>query len=133
MIPRGFTRRVITPRGQNILSRVSELIDPYTGSWDHELLEQTFWEEDVEIIKAIPVHQDMEDVIAWHFNERGLFSVRPAYKIHREISWMNEGRGDSSSMQETNGEEMFWKKLWKLDCSGKINHFLWRMGHNSQR
>jgi hypothetical protein len=73
----------------------------------------------------------MDDVIAWHFDERGLFSVRSAYKIHREISWMNEGRGASSSTQENNGEDMFWKKLWKLDCPGKVKHFLWRMAHNS--
>jgi len=51
-ILRGRTRRVITPRGQNVLSRVSDLIDPSSGSWDVDLLEQTFWEEDVELIKS---------------------------------------------------------------------------------
>jgi hypothetical protein len=34
---------VITPRGHNILSKVSDLIDPITGSWGNELLVQTFW------------------------------------------------------------------------------------------
>ena len=126
-----MTRRVITPRGQNVLTRVCELIDPYTGSWDHDLLEQTFWEEDVEIIKAIPVHQDMDDVIAWHFDGRGLFSVRSAYKVHRENLRLEDGRIGSSSSQEENRENIVWKKLWKLDCPGKIKHFLWRLGHNS--
>ena len=35
-----------------MLSRVSDLIDPSSGSWDVDLLEQTFWEEDVELIKS---------------------------------------------------------------------------------
>ena len=60
-------------------------------NWDHDLLEQTFWQEDAEIIKAIPVHHDMDDVIAWHFDVRGLFSVRSAYKVHRENLWTSGG------------------------------------------
>lgn len=41
-IPRGMTRRPITPRGAVILSKVSKLIDPLTGSWDNVLLEDIF-------------------------------------------------------------------------------------------
>ena len=130
-IPRGTTRKVVTPKGQNLLRNVSELIDPSTGSWDYELLEQTFWGEDNEIIKSIPVHQDMDDVVAWHFDTRGIFSVRSAYKIHRVNSWMASGRGASSSHGRSDAEEGFWRKLWKLACPGKIKHFLWRLGHNT--
>ena len=28
-------------------------------------------------------------------------------------------------------KEEHWKGLWKIKCSGKIKHFLWRMAHNS--
>lgn len=31
-IPRDSSRRLITPRGSNLLSEVAELIDPYTGA-----------------------------------------------------------------------------------------------------
>lgn len=54
-IPRGVTRRPITPRGAVILTKVSELIDPLTGSWDNELLEDIFREDDVRAIEYIPV------------------------------------------------------------------------------
>jgi hypothetical protein len=37
-IPTGSSRRPRTPRGGTLLSKVSELIDPYTGSWDTELV-----------------------------------------------------------------------------------------------
>ena len=33
-LPRGHTRKPATPRGQSLLTRVSELIDPQTESWD---------------------------------------------------------------------------------------------------
>jgi hypothetical protein len=39
-IPRGQTRRPITPRGAVLLTKVSELIDP--GSWDVQLLNDIF-------------------------------------------------------------------------------------------
>lgn len=38
----GVTRRPRTPRGSVLLSRVSELIDPYTGQWDVELVKEIF-------------------------------------------------------------------------------------------
>jgi hypothetical protein len=60
-IPSGFSRRPRTPRGSTILSKVSDLIDPYTGTWDTVLVKDLFWEEDVVNILAIPVHIDQED------------------------------------------------------------------------
>ena len=67
-IPRGTTRKVITPRGSNLLNWVSELIDPITGGWDEELLNQTLWPEDAEVVRALPVRNDLDDVLAWHFD-----------------------------------------------------------------
>ena len=62
-LPRDVTRRPITPRRGNILHRVDELIDPVTESWDAQLLAQTFWEEDVQVIRSLPVHTEMDDVV----------------------------------------------------------------------
>ena len=41
-VPRDFSRRPITPCGHNLLSEVAELIDPYTGQWDVQLVRDTF-------------------------------------------------------------------------------------------
>lgn len=41
-IPRGVTRRSITPRGNVLLSKLSELIDPVTGGWDAQLVRDIF-------------------------------------------------------------------------------------------
>lgn len=129
-LPRGSTRRPSTPRGANIISRVYELIDPHTGDWDVPLLELIFWEEDVRIIRTIPVHVEMEDVIGWHFDNKGQFSVKSAYKVHRmteSLRLSRRGAGASISSERT----VFWAKLWKIDYVPKVKHFLWRLCHNT--
>lgn len=70
-----------TPRGSTVLSKVSDLLDPYTGSWDIEPVKDIFWEEDVNNILAIPVHAGREDSVAWHFDHKGVLSVKSAYHV----------------------------------------------------
>jgi hypothetical protein len=41
-LPASSDRRVMTPRGDCILTKVSELIDPITGSWDEPLITSIF-------------------------------------------------------------------------------------------
>lgn len=88
-------------------------------------------EEDAKLILSLPVHTDMEDVIAWHYDNVGVFSVRSAYKIQREITMHKNRREAQSSAHNGEGEERFWKELWKLKCPGKIRVFLWKLAHNS--
>jgi hypothetical protein len=49
-IPRRDTIKVITPRGTSILHKVSELINPIIEAWDEQLVRDTFWAEDANII-----------------------------------------------------------------------------------
>ena len=67
-IPDGVTRRPITPRGQTLMTRVSELINPTTGNWDRQLIEEVFWEEDWGRILGIPIKAGMDDLLAWHYD-----------------------------------------------------------------
>jgi hypothetical protein len=41
-IPASPDRKIVTPRGGCILTRVCELIDPITGQWDDELIQSNF-------------------------------------------------------------------------------------------
>ena len=101
-IPDGVTRRPITPRGQTLLTKVSALIDPITGTWDRVLIEEVFWEEDWKRILSIPIKQGMDDLIAWHFDRKGIFSVKSAYHNLVAIKGREECRqiGASSSSAE---------------------------------
>ena len=59
-IPRGSTRRISSPKGRNLIGRVSELINPITNQWDADLIKQTFWPEDANIILQIPIQEQTE-------------------------------------------------------------------------
>ena len=65
-IPRGDTRRVITPKGASILQKVEELINPVIEDWDEQLVRDTFYEEDANIILSLPISVETEDFLAWH-------------------------------------------------------------------
>jgi len=133
-IPDGVTRRPITPRGHTVLTKVSELIDPATGDWDRHMVQAVFWEEDWKRILSIPIKHGMEDLLAWHFDSKGNFSVKSAYHVlddcrERDAS-RQHGEGSSSASQSSaNGFR--WKQIWKLHCPPKVRHFFWRFTHNS--
>ena len=81
-IPSSPDRKVITPRGQTILTRVCELIDPTSGTWDETLISNLFNPVDSRRILQIPIHlQGFDDFIAWHPNRTGIFLVRSAYHM----------------------------------------------------
>ena len=63
-IPHGVFHRPITPRGRTVCTKVSELINPYSGSWDEDLIGDIFWEEDAKNILAIPIKHGREDTLA---------------------------------------------------------------------
>jgi hypothetical protein len=129
-LPRDSIRKPVTPRGGILLTDVSELMDPVSGSWDTTLIKEISWEEDALLILALPVHGGREKSAAWHFDKHGQFSVKSAYKVSRDDARRSRtssgGQGGSSS-----GGKKVWKELWKLKCPSKIKHFLWRLTYNS--
>jgi hypothetical protein len=81
-IPSSPNRKILSPRGQCILTRVSELIDPISGKWDQELIRTNFHPIDVNRILQILVHlNSFDDFTAWHGTQSGVFSIRLAYHI----------------------------------------------------
>ena len=79
-IPQSPSRKFLTVRGSNIISRVSDLIDPSTGDWDEQLVQQTLWPLDACRILSIPLPlHEMEDFVAWNPSRNGIFSVRSGY------------------------------------------------------
>jgi hypothetical protein len=92
----------VTPRRQCLLTKVEELIDPITGQWDEEIIRDNFWEMDVMEILSTPVRADFEDYPAWHFDSKGVFSVKSAYKL-----FMNLQNKELSTSSGTNNENKF--------------------------
>lgn len=75
-IPGSHNLKVLTPRGNVVISTMDELINPLDGRWDVELIIRSpFWPLDVNRILQIPMYDGWEDLIAWHPNRNGLFFV----------------------------------------------------------
>ena len=96
-IPRACSRRVITPCGGNLLTKVSELLDPSTGKWDMELVNDMFWVEDAKLILQMPSRDKAVDFLAWHFDPKGVFSVKSAYHLGIKLRETKKNRDASPS------------------------------------
>jgi hypothetical protein len=128
-LPRSWSRRPVTPKRQSIISKVSELIDPYTGSWDRQLVQSIFFEQDSDVILAIPLREDMEDDWAWHYEPKGCFTVKYAYKLSKQLQQVALGQPECSGTD--NSSKFNWQAIWEAPCPLKIQQFLWRLAHNS--
>jgi ribonuclease HI len=100
--------------------------------WDEELVKDIFWEADARLILVLTVHEGQNNSLAWHYDRKGNFTVRSAYKLFRyhEINSRRKQVG-SSSNADTSDKEKLWKQIWKLPIPGKLRHYLWRFAHNS--
>jgi hypothetical protein len=81
------SRKIITPRGNLVLTKLSGLIDPINRRWDEPMLRSIFYIVDVNrILKILLAVGMMEDFISWNYTKKGLFSVRSAFHCEWIIS-----------------------------------------------
>ena len=100
------------------LKWVSQLIRGDTREWNEEVLNKFFYSNDVaEILKIKLPSRGEEDIVAWHYEKTGYFSVRSAYRLGMDIM-ESEKRTSSSSC--TSGDRPAWKKLWSLPVPPKV-------------
>jgi hypothetical protein len=80
-----------------LISKVSELISPITRQWDQQLVSDTFSMEEARLILNMPIRDGAVDFLAWHFDPRGIHSVRNAYKLRTEVETQVAGADVGSS------------------------------------
>jgi hypothetical protein len=74
--------------------------------------------------KKIPLTVSREDLVAWHFNRNGLFSVRSAY----HLQWSSKFGGNILQQHASGvGDVDVWGKQWQLQVPRKIKIFGWRV------
>ncbi|XP_037491505.1 uncharacterized protein LOC119369320 [Jatropha curcas] len=59
------------------------------------------------------------DKLIWHFDRKGLYTVKTAYHVAYRL--LRYGGG---------GADVLWKQIWKLNVSPKVRDFMWHMGRN---
>lgn len=130
-IPRAWTCRPCTPRGRVLMHKVSDLINPITGTWDEDLVWSIFCVEDAKLIMAMPVFAEWEDHLAWHYNKKGAFSVKSAYKLFADKQRMESRTGRASVSTDGGGDEVMWRNVWSFPIPNRLKHFMWRLAHNT--
>lgn len=88
---RGTTHTVSSLCGQTLIQRVCELINLVTNQRDEDLVKSVLNEEDVGVILGIPLWENIEDFLGWHFDSKGLFSVKSTYKVSRNYAYDSHG------------------------------------------
>lgn len=78
-------------------------------------------------ILAIPIKADMEDFLAWHYDTKGLFSVKSAYHVLENKKEREAMQQQGNSSLATESSPVSWLKLWTLSYPPKIKN-LYRLG-----
>jgi len=87
------------------------------------LLEEIFREEVVQIIRSIPTHLAMDDVIGWHFDAKGIFYVKSVYKVQQAFEISGQRSLGRAGVGGSNGGLEFWKQIRRLECPPKVKTF----------
>jgi hypothetical protein len=74
----------------------------------------------------------MDDFIAWHYDNNGLFSVKSTYKVRIDDDQVAHEPSNGTTVHHLTMSSVFpWYKIWKLQCPNKDKIFAWRVAHNS--
>ena len=124
-IPRDFKLRPLCALRADPPQHVSELIVPATRTWDKQMLVEHFVDPDVDAIMNIPLSTRLqEDFYAWHYDNRGIFSVKSAYRMLTGIKFQRENwiQHDTSTSDQASTKRD-WTRLWKARVPSKVRVF----------
>jgi hypothetical protein len=70
----------------------------------------------------------MDDFIAWHYNTKGIFSVKSTYKVCIDDEQESYGSSDDITIHHpTIGTTFPRQKIWELQCPHKVKKIAWRL------
>jgi hypothetical protein len=96
--------------------KVSYLSDHSTGTWNREIINQTFNPRDSSEILKLPLNLiQSPDVPTWNLSTNEIYSVQSAYFHLMEVIIDNNHLKVEGNLQ----------RLWKLQVPNKIKIFLW--------
>ena len=102
---------------------VCDLIDREKACWKTKIIDALFLLHEVEKTKKIPLSSHLPtDKQIWACSPNGLFTVRSAYWVAREMS---RPRNFSFGSDEGRNRQL-WIKIWKIQVPHKIRHFTWK-------
>nr|XP_023875073.1 uncharacterized protein LOC111987580 [Quercus suber] len=110
----------------SIIEAADSRLDQNTRTWNEELIDGLFVEEDAELIKRIPLSRAAnEDSLYWPYSTSGQYTSKSGYMFLKQESEM-----EASQQAPLIHDKQLWKKIWQLQVPPKIKNFLWRACRN---
>lgn len=78
-----------------------------------------------EILKIKLPAKRCADWVAWNFENSGVFLVRSAYRLARQLE---HGGENTWSSARSDGVRSSWKILWSVKVPSKVRTFAWKEG-----
>jgi ribonuclease HI len=120
------SRRITIKKGRSRIRWVSQLMIAGRREWDTQVLRTCFYNHDIKDICKIRLSDRMhEDVIAWHYEKSGIFSVKSAYILALEQDQELSGHPWSSTI--VSGSRSLYKGIWTAQVPPKVRVFAWRL------
>ena len=122
--PMAPTHKVISLwRFLHLDTRVGELINFESVSWNLVVIDALFYPYETDVIKSLPLSSWLpQDKPIWVVSPNGSFSVRSTYTLAVKCSHLANIGASSDNSQV----QCFWRNMWSLPVPHKIWHFVWR-------
>ncbi|XP_058003946.1 uncharacterized protein LOC131180616 [Hevea brasiliensis] len=90
-------------------------------------LKENFHDEDIAHIMAFPVGFFLyEDKLVWHFDRRGIYSVKSSYRVAYQLRTVDpQSLATGSRLNSQSNNVSFWKWFWNLNLPRKVMFSLW--------
>jgi hypothetical protein len=117
-VPRDFNLKVAPGKTNTRISRVNQLLRPGTNEWDEQLVRKVCYSQDVDWILNIklPTYPCC-DLVAWHYDKSGTFSVRSAYRLAFNLKHGVRWRAGNSGNHDNS--RTIWNIIWKTNVPQK--------------
>ena len=118
---------MLSPQWDPSLQVVRDMFLPGSRIWNEELIDQSFYLWEVEIIKRILVSKyATANALIWPMSSNGEYRVRSAYRLL--VGLHLQGQASSLNVEAS---KSLWNNIWKLRVPNKVRHFVWRAVRNS--
>ena len=103
--------------------------------WDNDTILANFSARDAAVIIELPLSQSFqEDVLFWHPESKGSFSIKSAYRLawkaHIQVKIQSQALG-YHAFPRMQALASWWKCMWKLNIMLRTRVFPWRVGRNA--
>jgi hypothetical protein len=129
-LPRDYNLKPRAGKSNARVRRVSQLLTNGSNEWNQDIVRRIFYAEDAACILNMRLpDQSSEDIMAWHYERNGNFSVKSAYKLAYNLNngtrWIAGGSGAQNNARK------IWSVIWSAKVPAKVRIFGWRTARDN--